>query len=233
MKITCQSCGKRYDTDVDELCPKCGSYNPINRETADPNGSYAEEKSYQDHGKYRWEPQQQEQEEPEDQKKQISWKPKSRPVQQNVPSLEKNKGKGGCLGFIFSRLAIFCVVLMLVQQGCEFLREPIRRQVMEQIVAKTSIPPFMLGLNWNSTERMSAQQADMLTTEITAIRRTLTPVVEQICRMWLRMQGETAAFRVDWEDINLQDEVEEAKAELYREQARKLRIENDAAEKQK
>ena len=36
--------------------------------------------------------------------------------------------------------------------------------------------------------------------------------------------------RVDWEDINLQDEVEEAKAELYREQARKLRIENDAAE---
>lgn len=104
------------------------------------------------------------------------------------------------------------------------------RQVLEQIVAKTSIPPFMLGLNWNSTERMSAQQADMLTTEITAIRRTLTPVVEQICRMRLRMQGETAAFRVDWEDINLQDEVEEAKAELYREQARKLRIENDAAE---
>ena len=104
------------------------------------------------------------------------------------------------------------------------------RQVMEQIVAKTSIPPFMLGLNWNSTERMSAQQADMLTTEITAIRRTLTPVVEQICRMWLRMQGYAGAFHVDWDDINLQDEVEEAKAELYREQARKLKIENDAAE---
>ena len=101
---------------------------------------------------------------------------------------------------------------------------------MEQIVAKTSIPPFMLGLNWNSTERMSAQQADMLTTEITAIRRTLTPVVEQICRMWLRMQGYAGAFRVDWDDINLQDEVEEAKAALYREQARKLKIENDAAE---
>ena len=38
------------------------------------------------------------------------------------------------------------------------------------------------------------------------------------------------AFRVDWDDINLQDEVEEAKAELYREQARKLRIENDREE---
>ena len=44
------------------------------------------------------------------------------------------------------------------------------------------------------------------------------------------MQGYARAFRVDWDDINLQDEVEEAKAALYREQARKLKIENDAAE---
>ena len=104
------------------------------------------------------------------------------------------------------------------------------RQILEQIVAKTGIPPFMLGLNWNSTERMSAQQADLLTTEITAIRRTLTPVVERICRLWLRMHGFTCGFEVVWDDINLQDQVEEARAELYREQARKLRIENDERE---
>ena len=104
------------------------------------------------------------------------------------------------------------------------------RQVMEQIVAKTGIPPFMLGLSWNSTERMSAQQADMLTTEITAIRRTLTPTVERVCRLWLRMHGFTCGFEVIWDDINLQDQVEEAKAALYREQARKLKMENDRAE---
>ena len=101
------------------------------------------------------------------------------------------------------------------------------RQILEQIVAKTGIPPFMLGLCWSATERMSAQQADMLTTEITAIRRTLTPAAERICRLWLRMHGYPCAFEVVWDDINLQDEVEEAKAEFYREQARKLRIEND------
>ena len=106
------------------------------------------------------------------------------------------------------------------------------RQILEQIVAKTGIPPFMLGLSWSSTERMSTQQADLLTTEITAIRRTLTPVAERICRLWLRMHGYSCGFTVVWDDINLQDEVEEAKAELYREQARKLRIENDAAELQ-
>ena len=104
------------------------------------------------------------------------------------------------------------------------------RQVMEQIVAKNGIPTFMLGLSWNSTERMSAQQADMLTTEITAIRRTLTPTVERVCRLWLRMHGFTCGFEVIWDDINLQDQVEEAKAALYREQARKLKMENDRAE---
>ena len=32
MKIVCQSCGKKYDTDKDELCPRCGSYNPFEKE---------------------------------------------------------------------------------------------------------------------------------------------------------------------------------------------------------
>ena len=104
------------------------------------------------------------------------------------------------------------------------------RQILEQIVAKTGIPPFMLGLSWSSTERMSAQQADLLTTEITAIRRNLTPVVEHICRLWLRMHGYPCGFEVVWDDINLQDQVEEARAELYRQQARKLKLENDRAE---
>lgn len=37
------------------------------------------------------------------------------------------------------------------------------RQMAEQIVAKLGIPPFLLGLQWSTTERMSAQQADILT----------------------------------------------------------------------
>ena len=45
------------------------------------------------------------------------------------------------------------------------------------------------------------------------------------------MHGYTCGFEVVWNDINLQDEVEEARAFLYREQARKLQIENDAAKK--
>ena len=99
------------------------------------------------------------------------------------------------------------------------------RQILEQLVARTGIPPFMLGLSWSSTERMSTQQADLLTTEMTAIRRALTPAVERICRMWLRLHGYAGKARVEWEDINLQDLVEEARAEMYHEQAEALREE--------
>ena len=104
------------------------------------------------------------------------------------------------------------------------------RQILEQLVAKTGLPPFLLGLSWSSTERMSAQQADLLTSEITALRRTLEPVIERICALWLRMHGWGCSFEVVWDDINLQDEVEEAKAALYLQQARKLEIENGKAE---
>ena len=78
---------------------------------------------------------------------------------------------------------------------------------------------------------MSAQQADMMTSEITAIRRSLNPVVERICELWLRLHGYDRKVSVEWEDINLQDLVEEARAELYREQARTIQLENEQKEK--
>ena len=69
---------------------------------------------------------------------------------------------------------------------------------------------------------MSSQQADIMTSELTALRRTLTPVVERICALWLRLHGKDSDVQVEWEEINLQDQVEEARAALYRQQARQL-----------
>ena len=96
------------------------------------------------------------------------------------------------------------------------------RQILEQLIARTGIPPFLLGLNWSTTERMSAQQADLMTSELTAIRRTVTPVLEKICSLWLSMHGYACPFEIEWETINLQDEVEEAKAALYTAQKDKI-----------
>ena len=99
------------------------------------------------------------------------------------------------------------------------------RQILEQLVARTGIPPFMLGLSWSPTERMSAQQADLLTTEVTAIRRAVEPALCRTAELWLRLHGFAGRPEIVWEDINLQDMVEEARAELYRAQAEKLRRE--------
>ena len=102
------------------------------------------------------------------------------------------------------------------------------RQILEQLVAKTGIPPFLLGLSWSSTERMSSQQADIMTSEIAAIRRGLEPVVEQICELWLRLQGFDDNVKIDWADVNLQDEESEARAALYRAQARAIEEDENA-----
>ncbi len=97
------------------------------------------------------------------------------------------------------------------------------RQMLEQLIARTGIPPFMLGLNWSSTERMSSQQADLMTSELTALRRTVTPVLTRVCHLWQALEGRPQTARIEWEIINLQDEVEEARAALYHAQAEKLK----------
>lgn len=80
------------------------------------------------------------------------------------------------------------------------------RQLIEQIIAKLSIPPFLLGLTWSSTERMSSQQADILTSELEYYRRILTPVLCEIGNAFLRVNGICGECTVEWNHINLQDE---------------------------
>ena len=99
------------------------------------------------------------------------------------------------------------------------------RQILEQLVAKTGLPPFLLGINWSTTERMSTQQADILTSELWALRRTLEPVVHKICRTYLALEGENDRVQILWNDISLQDITQEAQADLYKAQAEKLRKE--------
>lgn len=106
------------------------------------------------------------------------------------------------------------------------------RQMLEQIVAKMGIPPFLLGLSWSSTERMSCQQADILTSEIDAYRRELTPVIKQICSMWLRLNGYEKGFEVVWDNVTLQDITEMAKSELYQAQTEKIYSEIEGEKKE-
>lgn len=89
------------------------------------------------------------------------------------------------------------------------------RQMLEQIVAKLGVPPFLLGLNWSSTEKMSYQQADILTSELDAFRVELDPIIMKICSLWLRLNGFDCDFKINWSEITLQDITELAQSRYY------------------
>lgn len=96
------------------------------------------------------------------------------------------------------------------------------RQLLEQIVAKTGLMPYMFGLSWSTTERMSSQQADVLTTELEAYRRIITPVIKKIGEAYLKSLGIYRDVSVEWSEITLQDETQSAQARLYNAQADNL-----------
>lgn len=88
------------------------------------------------------------------------------------------------------------------------------RHILEQIIAKLGIPPFLLGISWSSTERMSEQQADILTSELAYYRTVLEPVITKIVSAHLKMCGYNDSFKIEWDKINLQDAVELSQARL-------------------
>ena len=96
------------------------------------------------------------------------------------------------------------------------------RQMLEQIVAKLGIPPFLLGLSWSTTERMSSEQVDILTSELWHYRGILEPVIKKICNEFLRREGLFSGVSIVWDNISLKDEVETARARLINAQASEL-----------
>jgi hypothetical protein len=105
------------------------------------------------------------------------------------------------------------------------LQEPFRVFV-EQMVAVTGLPPWMLGLHWSSTERLSAQQADMLVANIEGIRREVQPQLDQLLELRQSLTGRSSRVRFVWPAISLRDATEQARAAAWSEQARQRRIEN-------
>ncbi len=104
------------------------------------------------------------------------------------------------------------------------------RQMLEQIIAKTGLMPYMFGLSWSTTERMSQQQADILTTELEAYRRIVTPIIEKIGRVYLALCGNVSELEIEWNDITLQDETQLAQARLYNAEADKILTEVNGTE---
>ena len=106
------------------------------------------------------------------------------------------------------------------------------RQILEQIVSKLSIPPFLLGLSWSTTESMSVQQLEILNSELESYRRLLNPVINKICNTWMQLKGINSDFNIKWSCINLQDELREANTRLLKAKAEEIEIKNRKAKEE-
>ena len=106
------------------------------------------------------------------------------------------------------------------------------RQILEQIVSKLSIPPFLLGLSWSTTESMSVQQLEILNSELESYRRILNPIISKICSTWMQLKRLDLDFNINWCLINLKDELRSANSRLLKARAEEIEIKNQSKENQ-
>ena len=103
------------------------------------------------------------------------------------------------------------------------------RTILEQIIANLDLPPFMLGISWSSTERISKDQNDMIVTNVNHERDRISHVLDQIIGKFLIYERDFGKkWEVKWNEVNLMDEESQAKARMWNAQANLKIIESMA-----
>ncbi len=105
--------------------------------------------------------------------------------------------------------------LKVLGEGAEMLDIKVpSRIILEQIIAKTELFPYMFGLyDWNSNFRMSSDQADMLVSNINSYRKQNDPIIRKVTDQFLTLSGHAGVkYTVEWDPVNLMDEKEMANA---------------------
>jgi len=93
------------------------------------------------------------------------------------------------------------------------------RTILEQVVAKTGLPPMMLGLQWQAGERIGAVQAGLISETVEKIRYSIAPQMNYAIRLRQLLAGRRAEFKLCWNAPTLMDQLETARAELMEAQA--------------
>lgn len=104
--------------------------------------------------------------------------------------------------------------------------EPMR-EIVSQIIAKTGLPPFLLGMQWSTTETMSAVEGGLLSEMIEQIRRQVEPELYYLIRLRQLLAGKNDHFKLCWKSPTLIDLFENARADLFQAKADAQQIAND------
>ena len=107
------------------------------------------------------------------------------------------------------------------------------RHVLEQIVSKTGLPAWMLGIYWSTTERMATLEVEAALQDAKIRQFTMLPELIRLFSVFLRLRGKTwktvttdpekpGDWGIMFEIPNIRDQVSMAQAEFLRAQARQM-----------
>jgi len=132
--------------------------------------------------------------------------------------------KQGVMDFTISTQGEF-IVTTLGADAKQLEYKETLRSLEEQIVASIELAPFLLGLQWSTTERLSQQQADAIIAAVDDVRAEVGSDWMRVLDWWQRLTGTQGEMVVNWEPVMLQDVVETARAEFMQAQAMVKRTE--------
>lgn len=87
------------------------------------------------------------------------------------------------------------------------------RTIIEEIVAQTGFPLFFFGFHWGGNYNLTTHQNDMIVNQINYIRSCIDPILDRMLhQLFLLHNIIDVQYDWEWPEVNLRDEVEQAKA---------------------
>ena len=144
-------------------------------------------------------------------------------IEQTFQEVIKSKRAGRSGDFIAALDKDSDILIEIIGHDNQVLEvEAPARFIVEQIVARFKLPPWLLGLHWSTTERLAKFEAEILLQEAKTRAANKLPVVERLIRTLLKLRGVNWK-RGDWEVYfefpNLHDLVAQAQARFLNAQA--------------
>jgi hypothetical protein len=109
-------------------------------------------------------------------------------------------------------------------EALEFVK-PLQ-EIIAQMIAKTGLPPFLLGMQWQTTESMSSVEGGLLSQMVAAIRGHMEPEMKYLFGLRQLLAGKSDKLKISWEAPTLIDLMETARAETFNAKATAQKIAN-------
>lgn len=106
------------------------------------------------------------------------------------------------------------------------------RHVLEQIIAKSGLPAWMLGMHWSTTERLANFETEILLADVSTRQASKMPLFYNLIATLLRMRGHTwkkGDWWLEWGNVNLHDLEAQARARFLNAQADMYYLQNAQA----